>query len=189
VSRNRALATYAAVTAATVALFVVIVAVRENTALVEALSAAGTVAAGVFAALAALGSMRAAADSSATARRSREALARTAQPAVRPEVRADGGTLVGEVLVEGQAAVAVTVVWMLVGREPATARADRIDPGVAGGLTVDLRLPPDAELASTLRMVWLEYRDAGRIGHWQDTWEITPDPRSPLRLADSSLAD
>ena len=189
VSRNRALLTYVLVVAATVAMFVVFVTVREHTALVGALSAAGTVAAGVFAALAALGSMRAAAESSATARRSREALARTAQPSVRPEVRADGGKLLGEVRVEGKAAVGLTIVWMLIDRETATARADRIEPGADGGLTVDLGLPPDADLASTVRLVWLEYRDANRIGLWRDTWEIAPNATSPFRLAASTLED
>ena len=150
VSRNRAFLNYLLIVAATATLFVVIIAVREHTALVSALSAAGTVAAGVFAALAALGSMRAAADSSATARRSREALARTARPQVRPEVRADGGTLLGEVRVEGQAAVGVTVVWMLVDRDTATVRADRVEPGPDPGLAVDLGLPPDADLSSAL---------------------------------------
>ena len=188
-SRTRALWTYVLVVTATVAMFVVFVAVREHTALVSALSAAGTVAAGVFAALAALGSMRAAAESSATARRSREALARTAQPSVRPEVRADGDELLGDVLVEGKAAVGVTIAWLLVDREIATASADRIEPGATGGLTVDLGLPADADLAATVRMIWLEYRDAGRLGLWRDTWEIAPNAQSPFRLASSTLQD
>jgi hypothetical protein len=189
VSRNRALLNYALVVAATAALFVVIVAVREHTALVSALSAAGTVAAGVFAALAALGSMRAAADSSATARRSQESLARTARPQVRPAVRADGGTLIGDVRVAGQAAVDVTAVWMLVERAPATVRTDRIEPGQAPGLTVDLELPPDTDVASAVRMVWIEYHDAGHLGQWQDTWEVAPGTPGTFRLTDSQLAD
>jgi hypothetical protein len=187
VSPNRPLLNYVLVVAATVALFAVIVAVREHAALVSALSAAGTVAAGVFAALAALGSMRAAAESSATARQSREALARTAQPQVRPDVRADGGTLLGEVRAAGQAAVDVTAVWMLAERSPATVRADRLDPGADPGLTVDLELPPDADLASTVKMVWIEYHDAGHLGHWQDTWELAAGAQGTFRLIDSDL--
>ena len=165
VSRNRAFLNYLLIVAATATLFVVIIAVREHTALVSALSAAGTVAAGVFAALAALGSMRAAADSSATARRSREALARTAKPQVRPGVRADGGTLLGAV------------------------RADRVEPGPDPGLAVDLGLPPDADLSSAVKLVWLEYRDAGHLGQWQDTWEVAPSAQGTFRLTDSYLAD
>ena len=186
VSRNRALLNYALVVGATVVLFAVIVAVRHDTALVGALSAAGTVAAGVFAALAALGSMRAAADSSATARRSREALARTTRPQLRPAVRAEGGALVGEVRVEGQAAAdGVTVVWALADRRPVTVQADRIEAG-ADPLITDLGLPEDADLASAVTMVWLEYRDAAHLGQWRDTWQVAA---GAFRRTSSQLED
>ena len=189
-SRNRVLLNYALVVAATAVLFVVIVAVRHHTALVSALSAAGTVAAAGFAALAALGSMRAAADSSATARRAREALARSARPRVRPGVRADGGTLVGDVRVEGQAAAeVVTVVWTFADRGPVTAQADRLEPGAVPGLVVDLGLPEDADVASAVTIVWIEYRDAGHLGQWRDTWQVAPGGQGAFRLTNSQLAD
>jgi hypothetical protein len=198
VSRQRALVVYALVGAATVVLFVVIVAVREDTALVGALSAAGTVAAGVFAALAAMGSMRAAADSSATARRSREALARSVRPRVRPAVRASNGTLLGEVRVDGtQAASDVMAVWLLTGGGGTrTERAAYLEPPVAGvapgpGLTVDLGLPEDADVAASVEMVWLEYWDAGHTGQWRDTWKVGTDPgdRGSFHQQDSELVD
>jgi hypothetical protein len=62
VSRLRTLSTAAATTLGLVVLFVVFIGFKDDTALVAALSAAGTVAAGAFAAVAAVGSMRAAAE-------------------------------------------------------------------------------------------------------------------------------
>lgn len=74
-----------------VALFIVMIVVRKDTALVQALAGAGTLAAAVFAALAALAAQQAAAESSSTAARAREALARTIKPTMFANVMPGNG--------------------------------------------------------------------------------------------------
>jgi hypothetical protein len=160
--RSHRLSLYAAVAATLVILFAVFIAFRHDTALIGALSAAGTVAAGGFAALAAVGSMRAAAESGAAARRTREALARSAQPTVIAEITAT------EAVVRcagAQTAADVMAVWILADGESLTERAAQLDPGAQLAVT----LPKD----SVLSVVWVEYHDTARIGQWRDTWNFT----------------
>jgi hypothetical protein len=82
---------------ALVALVAVFIGFKSDTALVGALEAAGAVSAAGFAALAVLGSMRAAAESNATAKRSREALARTMRPRIHRSLSRENGTVLGKV--------------------------------------------------------------------------------------------
>lgn len=161
-----------------------------------ALSAAGTVAAGWFAAVAALGSMRAAAESSATARRSRESLAHSVRPRVYPTVRRAEGRVFGVVrCAEGQPAVDVMAVWSRVDREVVTSRAFRLEPwradlppGVVAESTVDLDLPESADLREAVNLVWIEYWDSGRVAQWRDSWEVAPDSGALIQ-SDSELVD
>src|SRR5689334_8602822 len=113
VSRSRTLVVSGLMVLGVVALFVVFIGFKDDAALVAALSAAGTVLAAGFAAIAAMGSMRAAAESSATARRAREAFARSVRPRLQPGlVRADG-VLRGDLRCGPErAALDLTVVWM-----------------------------------------------------------------------------
>lgn len=188
---------YVLVILAMVALFAVLIGFRRDTALVGALEAAGTVSAAGFAALAAMGSMRAAAESSVTARRSREALARTMRPQLRPEVHIENGTVFGRVRCgEGRGALEVTVVWLLSDRDPITEHTARLEPwrpdlppGSDITLAVDLQLPETANVWDELDMVWINYWDDNRAGHWQDTWRIGTEPhsRGMLLLTDSRL--
>jgi hypothetical protein len=199
VSRPRRLIPYALVTLALVAIFAVLIGFKRDTALVGALEAAGTVAAAGFAAVAAMGSMRAAAESSATARRSREALARTMRPQIRPSLQVGNGTVHGSVQCGAdRGAVDVTVVWMLSNRDPITERAARLEPsrpdlppGSDITLAVDLQLPETANVWNEIDMVWIEFWDDNRVGHWQDTWRVGAEPHTGgmFLLTDSRLAD
>ncbi|HEV2778389.1 MAG TPA: hypothetical protein VGX25_03220 [Actinophytocola sp.] len=193
-SRPQRLIVYALTVGGLAALFAVFIGFKKDTALVGALEAAGAVSATGFAALAALGSMRAAAESSATARRSRAALARTMRPRIHPGVsREDGRVQCGA----GRGAIDVTVVWLLTDRDPATAQAARLEPwrpdlppGSDLALAVDLELPETATVQDGIRMVWIEYWDDTRVGHWRDTWQVGTEPpdRGTFLLTDSRLA-
>jgi hypothetical protein len=179
VSRAKALILYALVAIGLVALFVVFITFRGNSALIAALEAAGTVAAAAFAAIAATAAMRAAAESSATARRSREALARAMRPWIEPSTHRENGAVVGRLRCEGRTAVDVTAVWVLTDGEPVTDRFARL----AQGSTTEAKLPEDAKLTA----VWIEYWDDGHAGHWRDTWQ--PDAEQRLELGHSDLVD
>ena len=183
---------------ALVALFGLFVWFRRDSELIAALSSAGTVAAGVFAAVAAAGSMRAAAESSATARRSREAAARTAQPRIRPSVRREEGTTLGTVQCdEGPGATSLTVAWMLHNGNTIADQVARLEPrrpddppDAASALTVDLELPETADLTDEIRMVWIEYWDDNRVGHWRDTWQPAEPPgQGRFVRTESTLVD
>jgi hypothetical protein len=197
VSGPQRLIIYTLLAAGLVALFIVFIGVRRDTALVGALEAAGTVAAAGFAALAAVGSMRAAAESSATAKRSREALARTMRPRVHPTVSRENGTVLGKVQCgAGRGAVDVTVAWLLTDRDTVTGQAARLEPwhqdlppGPDSAIAVDLQLPQTAVVSDEIRLVWIDYWDDDRVGHWRDTWELGTEPhnRETFRLIDSSL--
>jgi hypothetical protein len=195
---QRRLLIYALITGALAVLFVVFISFKRDTALMEALSAAGQVAAAGFAAIAAVGAMRAAAESSASARRSREALVRTARPRLHLSVGREDGMLVGRVRCEDPyAAVDVTIVWILAERESVVGQAARLDPARpdsppgTGLLTVDLGLPETASVEDEVRMVWIEYRDDSHLGRWRDTWQVTPDTAGQgiLHQAYSQLVD
>ena len=208
-TRLQAKITYAVVILGTVALFAVFIAFRHNAALISALSAAGAVAAAGFAALAATGSMRAAAESSNTARRSREALARTVRPRVYPVVSQREETLLGLVRTEGHAAIDVMVVWIGTQGNSVTGRTARLEPlrpdqppspanELAVELTVDGVNAVDAAVVGAaaadphdrLTMVWLEYWDDNRMGHWRDTWQWgTGHQSDTLIQTDSELVD
>jgi hypothetical protein len=197
VSRPRTLIAYALVTLAVAALFAVFIGFKGDAALVGALSAAGAVAAAGFAALAALGSMRAAAESSATAKRSREALARTMRPRVHPSASRENGKTLGKVQCgEGHGAVDVTVAWLLTSGDTVTGRAARLQPwrpdlppGSDIALAVDLKLPETANVWKEVSMVWIEYWDDSHVGHWQDTWRVgtEPDSQGMFLQTDSQL--
>ncbi|HEX6685820.1 MAG TPA: hypothetical protein VF062_23795 [Candidatus Limnocylindrales bacterium] len=181
-SRYRNLVIAAFMVAAAVVLFVLFIGFRHDTALVGALSAAGTVVATGFAAVAAMGSMRAAAESSATARRSHEAMARTVQPRVAPGLRAADG--VGEVRCTGsRPAIDVTVAWIPVDGTAVPAKVALLEPDGKDVLASDLPGP--------IRMVWIDYWDDRRVGHWQDTWEAETEKGAtqPFRRTDSRLLD
>jgi hypothetical protein len=170
VSRPKALIIYALIALGLVALFVAFIAFRRNAALIAALEAAGTVAAAGFAAVAATGSMRAAAESSASARRSREVVARTMQPRLRPGVSQENGTVLGKLDrgTGGRAAVDVTVVWIFRERGPVTGQTARLETSHA----VDLEVPEGANVWNELNTVWCEYWDDSHAGHWRDTWRV-----------------
>jgi hypothetical protein len=188
VSRTQKLLVYGFWALAVVVLFAVFIGFKKDAALVAALSAAGTVAAAGFAAVAAMGSMRAAAESSATARRSRETLARTAQPRVTPSVVREDGTLHGRLNCGGsRAAVDVQVAWMLAENEAITDRVARIEPGAS--FTVDLKAPDTGSVLQDVSMVWLEYWDDSHVGLWRDTWRPDPDVVDSFLQTDSDLAD
>jgi hypothetical protein len=183
---------------ALVGLFAGFIWFRRNGELIAALSAAGTVAAGVFAALAAAGSMRAAAESSAAARRSQEAAARTAQPRIRPSTSRKDGTTLGTVQCDGsRGAVDVTVAWILHNGETIVDRTTRLEPlrpdhpPAGTALTVDLKLPETAKASDEINMVWIEYWDDRRVGHWRDTWRARTEPQSEgiFVQTDSQLVD
>ncbi|NUO58472.1 MAG: hypothetical protein HOV71_15850 [Hamadaea sp.] len=165
-----------------VVLFGSFIAVRDDTALIGAMSAAGTVAAGVFAAVAAFGSLRAAAASNASAQRAREAMVRAVRPNLEPSVTTADTTLTGNVTCTGYAAIDVTVVWTLADGEAITESVARLAPG-EDPLTSTLPQPVD--------MVWLAFADEGRVGKWQDTWQMGKDPHNlgRLTLLESRLVD
>jgi hypothetical protein len=176
VSRSRALLVYGLTVVTVVGLFAVFIGFRDDAALVSALSAAGTVLAAGFAAIAAIGSMRSAAESSTAARRTREAFARTVRPRLQPAVARDGGTLHGRLECGAErAAIDVMVVWMLADSDAVTDRVARIEPGAA--FTVDLKIPDTSSALDGVEMVWIEYWDDGRVGQWQETWR--PDAEGP----------
>ena len=164
-----------------VAIFVTFIAIRKDVLLVGALYAAAEVLAAGLTAVAAMAAMRSAAESSAAARRSREAVARAAQPSLSPAVVERDGRVWGTVRCSGsRAAVDVMVVWMPVDGGTITAQADRLNPDQpgdpAGGdpaLIVDLHLAAVNEAASALKMVWLEYGDDTGTGRWQESWQPT----------------
>jgi hypothetical protein len=175
VSSRRQYAIYAVLAAAIAVLFAAFIGFRHDAALIGALSAAGTVAAAAFAALAAVGSMRAAAESSAAARRTHEAVVRSAQPFIAVTVSGTDGV----VTVRGRSASDLTAVWMFDGLDGITERAARLEPGDS----VTVALPEGVQPA----MVWIEYWDGDHVGHWHDTW--SPSDSGQLTRTDSSLKD
>ena len=182
--------TYGLVILAVAVLFTVFIGFKKDSSLVGALEAAGTVTAAGFAALAALGSMRAAAQSNATARRSREALAQTMRPRIVPILSRENGKVLGTLRCgEGRGALDVTVVWILADRDEVTDRVAHLEP--SADFVLDLNLPESANLPEELTMVWVEYWDDSRVGHWQDVWQIGTEPIDQGRLhqTDSRLVD
>lgn len=181
---------YALTVLGVVVLFAVFIAFRRDAALISAMSAAGAVAAAVFAAVAAFGSVRAADESSASARRAQEAVARNAKPSLRPSLSVEGDRLFGTVSCgSSRGAVDVMVVWVPVNSGPITEQRATFEPGT--GVTVDLNLPATANLREEIEVVWLDYRDEGKVGRWRDTWRIgTEGPgQNVLVLAESQLTD
>lgn len=178
-SRANALLRYALIAIGLAALFVVFITFRSNSALIAALEAAGTVAAAGFAAFAAMAAMRAAAESSATARRSREALARAMRPWIEPSTHRENGAVLGRLRCEGRTAVDVTATWVLTGGDAVIDRVARL----ALGSSTDAKLPEGA----TVTAVWIEFWDDSHAGRWRDTWQ--PDTEQRLELAHSELVD
>jgi hypothetical protein len=163
-----------------VVLFEVFVAVRRDTALVSALSAAGTVAAGVFAAVAAFGSLRAATASSASVQRASEAMARSVRPSLTPSLSTVDGILTGTLTCIGYAALDVNVAFVLVDGDTVSETVARLAPGDAP-LTLTLRSAA-LEPLREIDLVWLDYTDEGRVGHWRDTWRMGAEPHNFGRL-------
>lgn len=187
-ARYRSWITTGLVVVGLVVLFVVFIAFRDDAALIAALEAAGTVAAAGFAAVAGVAAMRAANESSATARRAREAQARTARPRLSPRVTVDGDRLIGVLTVQpGPAALDVTVAWLRTDGETITTEVAEIAPG-ADGVTADLGPAPTGpgEPAAAMKMIWLEYSDDNGVGQWHDTWQVVSDrlTRSTADLVD-----
>jgi hypothetical protein len=179
---------YALATLGVIALFAVFVAFRKDAALISALSAAGAVAAAVFAAIAAWGSVRAADESSAAAKRAYEAVARNAQPRLLPSFSVEDGKLLGTVSCgSNRGAADITAVWILGNGDPITEQRAMFEAGT--GFSVDLGLPATADLRQEIRLVWIDYWDEARTGHWHDTWELgTEAPhQSALVLSESRL--
>ena len=143
--------------------------------------------------------MRAAAESSATAKRAREAVARSVRPQLQPSVVREDGKLLGKVQCgEGRSAIDVTVAWMLANDETITDQVARLEPSradrpadTANSLVVDLNLPDATNEWEGIKMVWIEYWDASRVGHWQDTWLLGTEPHDQGRLqqTESRLVD
>ncbi len=175
VLRYRNLINYGLVAVATVALFALFIGFRNNTALVGALSAAGTVAAAGFAALAAFGSVRAANESSATARKAHEAMARNSRPKLSVRFTAAEGNLVGHIdCGPGATAVDLMVTWMLAEGAPVMEQRAQFGPGST--IAADLGVPETTSPADAVKLVWLQYWDSERVGQWQDTWQPTTEP-------------
>jgi hypothetical protein len=185
VSRYRTYARNALIALGTAALFALFIVFRSDATLIAALSAAGTVAAAGFAAVAAVGAMRAAAESGEAARRAREAVARTAQPRVHPSIERVDGKVLGKVQSgAGRDAIDVTVVWMQGGENISKQTARLSDVPFA----VDLALPETADPWEAISMLWVEYWDDSRVGHWQDTWQVDATPgQARFVLTDSRL--
>ena len=180
--------TYALAVLGVIALFTVFILFRTDAALISALSAAGAVAAAVFAAVAAFGSVRAADESSAAAQRAREAVARGTQPRLLPSLSVEGGKRLGTVSCgSNRGAVDVMVVWMFENGGPITEQRATFEAGT--GITVDLNLPAAADLQREINLVWIDYWDESRTGHWRDTWRMgTEAPhQSALVLSESEL--
>lgn len=183
--RPKALVSYALVVLGLVALFVVFIAFRRDAALIAALEAAGAVAAAGFAAIAAMGAMRAAAESSASAKRSREAFARTVRPRVQPSISQQNGTVLATVEPgDGHPAVDVTAVWVLADRAPITDQTPRLDQP----LPVALEVPEGTNIWDKLETVWIEYSDDARTGQWRDTWQAISEGKR-FALTHSELVD
>jgi hypothetical protein len=147
------------------------------------------VAAAVFVAVAAYESGRVAAESSASARRAQEAVARNTQPHLQPGFNVDGARLFGTVNCgSASAALDVMVAWLPVGG-PISGQCAVFEAGAA--LAVDLGLPAAANVRENVRMVWLDYWDQDRIARWHDTWRIGTETgdQSILVLAESRLVD
>lgn len=182
-SRSKKLITALVMIAGIAALFAAFIGFKRDAALVAALEAAGTVSAAGFAAIAAFGAMRAAAESSATARKSREAFARTARPQLHPTIARENGTVLGRVHTgETRAAADLTAVWTLTDHDPVVGQVAHLEPRQ----TFDLPLP-ETTTPADITMVWLEYSDPDQIGQWRDSWQ--PNPHGTLTLTDSQLVD
>jgi hypothetical protein len=124
--------------------------------------------------------MRAAAESGAAARRSREAIARTARPRIQPGVREHDGMWLGELRCgAGRGATDLIVTWLLTEHEPAVGQAAELTPG--GTFAVELPRPGDQ-----VTMVWLEYWDDSHVARWHDTWEVRT---GMFHQTDSTLVD
>ena len=119
--------------------------------------------------------MRAAAESSAAARRTHEAVARSAQPSIAVTITGPDGV----VTCRGRAATDVMAVWVFEGHDTVTGQAARLEPGETVTVAVSEGVP--------LTMVWIEYWDSDHVGHWHDTW--TPSDSGTLARTDSSLRD
>jgi hypothetical protein len=186
VVRYRSWITTGLIVVGLVVLFVMFIGFREDADLVAALEAAGTVAAAGFAAVAGVAAMRAANESSATARRARETLARSARPRISLRVEVAGDRLHGLVrCADGPAAVDATVAWLRADGETVTGQAARLAPG-DGGMVVDLGPAGTASAVAAVEMVWMEYWDDSRVGRWQDTWRVEA---GRLQQTDSQLVD
>lgn len=172
-----------------VVLFGAFIAVRDDTALIGAMSAAGTVAAGVFAAVAAFGSLRAAAASNASAQRAQEAMVRAVRPNLEPSLTVVDGTLTGTVTCTAYAAIDVTIVWTLADGDVITDSVARLAPG-EDPLTSTLQQEV-TDVAQAVQVVWLSFTDEGRVGKWQDTWQMGTEPHNlgRLTLLESRLVD
>ena len=152
---------YAVSVLGVVALFAVFILVRDHAGLIDALSAAGTVAAAGFAAVAALGSMRAANETRNVARHSWEAAARARQPHIRATVEDRDGQAYGVLHVDGTGAEDLTVVWSV--QDAPAVSEQRAD--LAAGHSLEVLLDP-----GPVTLVWADYWDAGRQAHWRDVW-------------------
>lgn len=179
---------YALAVLGVITLFAAFILFRNDAALISALNSAGAVAAAVFAAVAAFGSVRAADESSAAARRAHEAVARNAQPRLLPSFSIEGENVLGTVSCgSNRGAADVMIVWVVENAEMITQQWATFEAGT--GFTVDLNLPL-ADLQRDFRYVWIDYWDEGRTGHWRDTWRLgTQAPhQSALVLSESQLA-
>lgn len=166
--------------AGVVLLFAVFIAVRNDAALIGALSAAGAVAAAAFAAMAAFGSVRAATASSASAARAGEALARSVRPILEPSMATADGTVTASLTCTGYAAIDLNAVWTLTGGDVISDYVARLAPG--DDPFTSTVTPDSTEPAQELEMVWLDYWDEGRVGRWQDTWQMGTEPHNKGRL-------
>lgn len=183
-ARYRAQILAALLTVGAGTVFAVFIAFRDDAALIGALSASGTVLAAAFAAVAAYGSVKAATQSSVSAQRAREGVARSIRPTITPSVYAQDGFLFGKVeATTPLAAVDITVSWALETASPVIMQIARLVPGSPH--TVNLEVPDTAGMAEVVT-VWIEYWDDSRVARWRDSW--TPE-HGELVLGDSRFVD
>ncbi|HET8659315.1 MAG TPA: hypothetical protein VFM55_10005 [Micromonosporaceae bacterium] len=191
--------TFAAAALSSVAPFIVMIMLRKDTILVQALTGAGTLTTAVFTALAALSAQRAAAESSSTATRAREALARTIKPTMFADVMRGNGVDIDKAIGSygpgrDRGAIDVKVTWHLRDGRKVVDRADALIPEPTGRnphLPRNILIGPwMGSAAATVERVTVEYTDESRLMRWRFTRRFMTDdewraegyePRTDLR--------
>jgi hypothetical protein len=170
---------------AILAVFPAFFLLRRHPDTIATLASAATVVAACFAAMAAVASMRAANESSITATRAREALARSLRPALSSDVHftesahPDGrASALGRVMSASSNAVDVVVEWHLKSGASIVDRTARLEswrpnlpPGSDITFGVDLGLLTTNGWWEELSMVRALYWDEQRLAQWESIWQ------------------